>query len=83
MFDWKWPESTYRRVGYLFESGFLEGITKRFLYILVSLIKNGGTLRKCYLILYSIKTFEISAYIFNRIFTKNVNNFEILRQIFP
>ena len=31
----------------------------------------------------SIKTFEISAHIFNRIFTKNVNNFEILRQIFP
>ena len=30
-----------------------------------------------------IKTFEISAYIKNRIFTKNVDNFEIPRQIFP
>ena len=30
-----------------------------------------------------IKTFEISAYIYNRIFTKNVNNFETQRRIFP
>ena len=30
-----------------------------------------------------VKTFEISAYILNLIFTKNVNNFEIPRQIVP
>ena len=29
-----------------------------------------------------IKTFEISAYVEKHIFTKNVNNFETLRQIF-
>ena len=33
--------------------------------------------------LVGIKTLEISAYIYNRIFTKNVNNFEVPRQIFP
>ena len=31
--------------------------------------------------LVGIKTFEISAYVKNRIFTKNVSNIEILRQI--
>ena len=30
-----------------------------------------------------IKTFEISEFFLNRILTKNVINFEILRQIFP
>ena len=30
-----------------------------------------------------IKTFEISAYIQNLIFTKNVNKFDIPRQSFP
>ena len=35
----------------------------------------GGTL--------SIKSFGISAYIWNRIFSKNVNNFENLQEIFP
>ena len=30
-----------------------------------------------------IKTFEVSAYILNLIFTKNKSNFEIPRQIFP
>ena len=30
-----------------------------------------------------LKVYEISAYIWNLIFTKNVNNFEIPRQIFP
>ena len=33
--------------------------------------------------LLGMKTFEISAKIKNRIFTKNVNKFEIPRQIFP
>ena len=33
--------------------------------------------------LIGLKTFEIPAYIWNLIFTKNENNFEILRQIFP
>ena len=31
---------------------------------------------------FGVKTFEISAYVLNRIFTKNVNNFKTLRQIF-
>ena len=39
----------------------------RFLWFLASVIKNGGTLRTCYL-------FSC---------TKSVNNFKILRQIFP
>ena len=84
MFHWKWPESTYRRVGYVFESGFF-----RRNYYPISI--HFGVLNKerwnfkkmLFNFLVSIKTFEISAYIFNRIFTKNVNNFEILRQIFP
>ena len=33
--------------------------------------------------LIGIKTFEMSEYIQNLIFTKNENNFEIPRQIFP
>ena len=33
--------------------------------------------------LVGIKTFEILAYIYIFIFTKNENNFEIPRQIFP
>ena len=33
-------------------------------------------------LLVGIKIFEISAYFENRIFTRNVNNFETLRQIF-
>ena len=32
--------------------------------------------------LIGMKTLEISAYVYNRIFTKYVNNFKTLRQIF-
>ena len=42
-----------------------------------------GTLRKCFHFLVGIKTFEMSVYIQNLIFTKNVNIFEIPRLIFP
>ena len=45
----------------------------RFLWFLASLIKNDATLRKSYLFV-GIKTLEISAYFYNRIFTKNVSN---------
>ena len=55
----------------------------RFLRFFASLIENDGTLRKCYLFSYSYKNFwDIGIYLKPH-FTKNENNFEIPRQIFP
>ena len=85
MFDWKWPEPIYRRVELVMflNRVFLEGITNRFLYIFVLNKERWNFKKMLFNFLVSIKTFEISAYIFNRIFTKNVNDFKILRKIFP
>ena len=44
----RWPEPTYMRVAYVFESRFLAGTIYPFVMILASLIKN-RTLRKRYL----------------------------------
>ena len=79
----RWPVPLYVRVGYDLIRVFQNERFNRFLLFFASLINNNGTLRKFIFFLIGIKTFEISAYIFNIIFTKNENNFEIPRQIFP
>ena len=55
-----------------------------FLWFLASSINNNGTLRKCYLFSCRYKSlWDIGIYLKPHFYTKNVNNSEIPRQIFP
>ena len=71
------------RAGYVFDLRFLEWKIQPISMIFGIPNNEWWNFKKCYCFFVDIKSFEISAYIENRIFTKNVNNFDIPRQIFP
>ena len=76
----RWPKPIYMFVLVAF---FQQERFNQFLWFLASLIKNSGTLRKCYLFSCSYKnTWDIGIYLKPH-FMKNVENFKILQQIFP
>ena len=71
------------RIGYVFELWFSAGKIEPISMIFGILDKDGQTLRNWYLFYCEYKKmFEMSAYVLTCIFTKNVINFETLRQIF-
>ena len=78
----RWPAPIYIRLGYVFHSRFSAESIQPISMIFDILHEDGATLRKCYYFVVGIKTLKISAYVENRIFTKNVGNFETLRQIY-
>ena len=68
-----------RVVGYVFQSRFSAGKIWPISIIFGRMFELLETVINFFV---GVKTFEISAYVENHIFTKNVNNFETLRQIF-
>ena len=69
----RWPEPIYMRVGYVFSRVFRQEWSS---------IKNGRTLRKCYLFSYRHKNiWDIDICLKPHLY-KKVNNFKSLRQIF-
>ena len=69
----RWLEPIYMQDSYVFYRVFQQERLNRFVRLLVSLMKNGGTLRKCHLFSCKCKKkCEILAYILNRVFTKKL-----------
>ena len=78
----RWPEPIYMHVGYVFNCVFRQEWFNRFPWVLASSIKNGRTLRKCYLFSFRYKNIWDIDICLKLFLYKKANNFKSLRQIF-